>query len=146
MFASLPSWITIAAMFACPFFCLGQGAVAWGSAFCSAGVRAVDGAAGIPCCCDDRLRDEEKPASDPCQPVDSEPDCLCHGAVVSAVGAKTCTVTLESPPSLLESAAGDVFAPANLSSRGTAFLHAGCHFPQAETGRQICARASRLVI
>ncbi len=118
----------------------------WGSAFCPAAMQAADGAVDNTCCCEDRLGEEGKPASDPCRPVDSDPDCLCHGAVVSAVGAKASTVMLESPPCLMESVAGDVFAPAVFSSRGTAFLHAGCHFPQAETGRHVCARASRLVI
>ena len=118
----------------------------WGSAFCPAAMQAADGAVDNTCCCTEGWGEASEPASDPCRPVDSDPDCLCHGAVVSAVGAKASTVMLESPPCLLESVAGDVFAPAVFSLRGTVFLHAGCHFPQAETGRHVCARASRLVI
>ena len=118
----------------------------WGSPSCPAVMQAADGAADNSCCCTDSWGEDGEPASDPCRPVDSDPDCVCHGAVVSAVGAKASSAVFDSPVCLLECVAGNVFAPVSFSSRGTAFSHAGCHFAQAECGRQVCAHASRLVI
>jgi hypothetical protein len=133
-------YVTIGTLLLCPYLCLGQVAAVYKTS------------TGVACDCQDDDCCCPMPASDSDgnRPSDSDSrtqggTCLCHGAILQSPVA---------PPSLdcgpvTFSLAGDLSAAAGPSLRGDGLLavdRAVCHFPAADSGREVRALIDSLLL
>jgi len=129
-------YLLVAVLLACPFPCLAQAAASVGG--CAVGDCATTDA----CACPASESGHER-SDDPCSDRDSG-TCLCHGAVMDR------PAELPSPDvgivSLLPLAAmllaGESFSTEDRHFAG----QAACHFPSADSGREVRALIESLLL
>lgn len=143
MLTAATSWMTVAAMLVCPYFCMGQ-ALSVGRS-CDQAVAA----AGTDCCCSAQdgcdLSGRTSSESVP-RPVDeADPDCVCHGAVLQAGEFRSAVMMDQMPPSMGRCTVFRWEHPDD-GSDGAVDSQRSCRFPAAMSGREICLRAGLLLI
>ena len=130
-------YLLVAVLLACPFPCLAQAAASVGG--CAVGDCATTDA----CACPASESGNER-SDDPCSDPSSNGTCLCHGAVMDR------PAELPSPAagivSLLPLAtmllAGESFSTEDRHFTG----QAACHFPSADSGREVRALIESLLL
>lgn len=129
-------YLLVAVLLACPFPCLAQAAASVGG--CAAGDCATTDA----CSCPSSEGGKEQ-SNDPCSDRGSG-TCLCHGAVMDR------PAELPNPDAGIVSllpAAGMLLAGKSFFTEDRDFTgQAACHFPSADSGREVRALIESLLL
>lgn len=127
----------VAVLLACPFPCLARGVVGVG------GSALGDCATTDACGCPASESGDERPG-DPCSDSNSGGTCLCHGAVMDR------PAELPSPDawivSLLPLAGMPPAGESSFTEDRRISGNAACHFPSADSGREVRALIESLLL
>jgi len=129
-------YLLVAVLLACPFPCLAQAAG-------SMGVCATNDCTATDACCCPSSEGGKEQSNDPCSDQGCG-TCLCHGAVMD----RPAVVPSPDPGivSLMPSAAV-LLAGESLFAEDRHFTgQAACHFPSADSGRQVRALIESLLL